>query len=243
LEHEYPYLSVIDALMYLVNNTRPDIAFAVNYLVKHSTTPTMRHWNVIKNISRYLHGTIDLGLLFRKNQDHSLIGSANAGYLCAPQNTKSQTRYMSLHRGTAISWKAPKQTLVATSTNHSEIIALDEASQECTWLSRMIDHILISCGIDAIGSPTIIYEDNSACIAQMQMEYVKTNYMKYISLKLFYPHQLQESGESSILQTKSCDNYTDLFTKSLPLATFDKCVKYMGMRILKDLHGSGGEIL
>jgi hypothetical protein len=40
---EYPYLSVIGALMYLANNTRPDIAFAVNCLVRHSVAPTMHH--------------------------------------------------------------------------------------------------------------------------------------------------------------------------------------------------------
>jgi hypothetical protein len=107
----------------------------------------------------------------------------------------------------------------------------------------MIDHIQISCGIGAIGSLTIIYEDNAACVAQMQTGYVKTNYTKHISPKLFYPHQLQKSGEISILQTKSCDNYTDLFTKSLPLATFDKCVKDIDMQRLKDLQGSRGEIL
>jgi hypothetical protein len=49
--------------------------------------------------------------------------------------------------------------------------------------------------------------------------------MKHISSKLFYPHELQEHGEISILQTKSCDNFTDLFTKALPLAIFNKCVK------------------
>jgi hypothetical protein len=107
----------------------------------------------------------------------------------------------------------------------------------------MIDHIQISCGIGAIGSLTIIYEDNAACVAQMQTGYVKTNYTKHISPKLFYPHQLQKSGEICILQTKSCDNYTDLFTKSLPLATFDKCVKDIDMQRLKDLQGSRGEIL
>jgi hypothetical protein len=63
----------------------------------------------------------------------------------------------------------------------------------------------------------------------MQTGYVKTNYMKHISSKLFYPHQLQESREISILQIKSCDNYANLFTKSLPLAIFDKCVKDIGM--------------
>jgi hypothetical protein len=107
----------------------------------------------------------------------------------------------------------------------------------------MIDHIQISCGIGLIGSPTIIYEDNAGCVAQMQMGYVKTNYTKHIFLKLFYPHQLKESGEISILQIKSCDNYVDLFTKSLPLAIVDKCVKGIDMRKLKNLQGSGGEPL
>ena len=75
---------------------------------------------------------------------------------------------MFLHGGTAISWKSSKQTLVATSTNYSEIIALFEASCECVWLRQMINHIEKSCGIDSVESPTIIYEDNDACITQMQ---------------------------------------------------------------------------
>jgi hypothetical protein len=31
--------------MYLANNTRHDIAFAVNLLVRYSAAPIMRHWN------------------------------------------------------------------------------------------------------------------------------------------------------------------------------------------------------
>jgi hypothetical protein len=45
---KYPYLSEIGALMYLANNTRPDIAFAVNLLARHSASPTKRHWTGIK---------------------------------------------------------------------------------------------------------------------------------------------------------------------------------------------------
>jgi hypothetical protein len=63
----------------------------------------------------------------------------------------------------------------------------------------------------------------------MQTGYIKTNYIKHISPKLLYPYELQECGEISILQIKSYDNLADLFTKCLPLATFDKCVK--GIRI------------
>jgi hypothetical protein len=64
--------------------------------------------------------------------------------------------------------------------------------------------------------------------------------MKHISPKLFYPHELQEHGEISILQTKSYNNLVYLFTKSLPLAMFDKCVKSIGMKKIKDLQDLGG---
>ena len=39
---EVPYLSVIGALMYLANYTRPDIYFSVNLLAKYSSAPTAR---------------------------------------------------------------------------------------------------------------------------------------------------------------------------------------------------------
>jgi hypothetical protein len=91
LGQEFTYLSVIGALMYLANNTRPNISFTVDCLVRHSAAPTMRHWSGIKNILRYLVGTIDLRLYFLKNQDSKLIEYANAGYLSDHHNARSQT--------------------------------------------------------------------------------------------------------------------------------------------------------
>ena len=131
---EVPYLSAIGALMYLANSTRPDIAFVVNLLARHSAKPTQHHWTGVKNIFRYLNGTKDLGLFFKKNLDPNMIGYTDAGYLSDPHNGKSQTGFVFLHGGTAISWKSSKQALTATSTNHSEILALYEASRERVWL-------------------------------------------------------------------------------------------------------------
>jgi hypothetical protein len=96
---------------------------------------------------------------------------------------------MFLHRGTTISWKSYKHTLIGTSTNHSEIISLYEATRECAWLRRVINRIQVSCGIEPIGSPIIIYEDNAACITQTQSGYVKSIVTKHITPKLFYPYK------------------------------------------------------
>ena len=118
---------------------------------------------------------------------------------------------------------------MTTSTNHSEIVALYEASRECIWLHRMINHIQQSCDIGVI-DPTIIYEDNATWVTLMQTRYIKSNITKHISPKLFYYHELQQKGEINILQTKSCDNFVDLVTKSLPASSFEKCVKGIGMQ-------------
>jgi hypothetical protein len=153
----------------------------------------------VKDVLWYLQGTPDLNLFYLKNQDLNLIGYADAGYLSDPHNGKSQTGFMCLHGGTPISWKSCKHTVIDMSTNHSEIIALYEAARECAWLCRVINHIQISCGIEPIGSLAIIYEDNVACIAQMQSGYVKSNVTKHTTPKLFYPHELHVNCDISIL--------------------------------------------
>ena len=55
-----------------------------------------------------------------------------------------------------------KQTLVATSSNHAELLALHEASRECVWLRSLVHHIRESCGpLVNKGSPTVLFKDNS----------------------------------------------------------------------------------
>jgi hypothetical protein len=85
----YPYLSAIGALMYLANCTRPNIAFAVNLLARHSAALTKRHWTGVKHILRYVNGTRDLGLFFQRNLDSNIIGYTDAGYLSDPHNGRS----------------------------------------------------------------------------------------------------------------------------------------------------------
>ena len=169
LRPEVPYLSVICALMYLANYTRPDIAFSVNLLARYNSAPTKRHWNEIKHILRYLRGTSDMGLFYSKAMEPQLLGYAYVGYLSDPHKARSQTRYIFTYGNTVISWRSIKQTMVATSSNHLEILAMHEASRKCVWLRSMIQHIRESCGLSSIkNNPTVLYEDNAACIAQIK---------------------------------------------------------------------------
>ena len=169
LRPEVPYLSVICALMYLANYTRPDIAFSVNLLARYNSAPTKRHWNEIKHILRYLRGTSDMGLFYSKAMEPQLLGYAYVGYLSDPHKARSQTRYIFTYGNTVISWRSIKQTMVATSSNHLEILAMHEASRKCVWLRSMIQHIRESCGLSSIkNNSTVLYEDNAACIAQIK---------------------------------------------------------------------------
>jgi hypothetical protein len=119
LSQKYPYMEAIGALMYLANYTRPDIAFATNLLARFSQEPTKRHWFGIKQIMRYLGGTIDMGLYYRRKEPHTqgtMIGYADAGFMSDPHRGRSQTGYVFMAASAAISWRSTKQTLVATSS-------------------------------------------------------------------------------------------------------------------------------
>ena len=100
---EVPYLSPIGALMYLVNYTRPDIAFSVNLLARYSSAPTKRHWNGIKHLLRYLCGTCDMRLFYSKTLKPQFFGYVDSGYLSDPHKVRSQIGYIFTYGNTTIS--------------------------------------------------------------------------------------------------------------------------------------------
>ena len=171
------------------------------------------------------------GLFYSKILGPQLFGYANVGYILNPHKARSQIGYIFTLGNIAISWKSSKQTMVATSSNHLEILVMHEASQECVWLRSMILHIQESCGLPSIKSkPTVLYEDNATCITQVKGEFIKGDRTKDISPKLFYTHELQNSGEINVQQIRSSDNLAYLFTKALPMTTFKKLIHQIGMR-------------
>ena len=100
----------------------------------------------------------------------------------------------------------------------------------------MNHHIQETCGLSLNKNlPTLLFEDNTACITQIKGGYIKENRTKHISPKLFYTHDLEENGDISVQQISSKDNLADLYTKALPTSIFEKLVHNIGMRRLKEL--------
>ena len=128
-------------------------------LARQSQSPTARHWNGVKHLLRYLRGTEDLGLLYRKCQNQEITGYANSRFNTDEVAGKSQTGDIFIRDGAPISWKFVKQTVTATSTNHAELLAFHEAAKEAVWLRTLEGIITKQCNIKTQEKPTVIYED------------------------------------------------------------------------------------
>ncbi|PHT49683.1 hypothetical protein CQW23_09430 [Capsicum baccatum] len=136
---EVPYLSLISVQMYLVNTTKPDIAFSVNLLARYSSAPIRRHRNEIKHMILFYYKACSL----------NFVGYADGGYLSDPYKARSQISYVFTCGDTAISWRYTKQSIITTSSNHAKIIAIHEASQECVWL-RSTMHLIHEKFVDIL---------------------------------------------------------------------------------------------
>jgi hypothetical protein len=230
------YLAAVGTLLYLATNTRPDISFAVSVLARHSQKPTSRHWQGVKHLLRYLRGTEDLGLHFRKNTSSDIIGYVDSGFKTDPVSGKSQTGYIFIKNGAPISWRSTKQTVTATSTNHVELLSFHEASREVVWLRTMQHAILEMSGLPLMDKPTTIFEDNAACIEQVSSGFIKANRVKHISLHLFgYTQDLVETKQIEVKKIASANNIADFLIKALPAPQHRKLIIAAGMRTLTEL--------
>jgi len=76
---EKEYRSMIGSLLYLTAS-RPDIVFAVNLCARFQTCAKEYHLTTVKRIFRYLVGTTDLGLWYRKCSSFDLVAYCDVDY-------------------------------------------------------------------------------------------------------------------------------------------------------------------
>ena len=71
------YRRRIGCLRYLMH-TRPDLAFSVGILSRYMQSPRKSHGDALKQVLRYLKGTLGNGLMFKKGGTPKLIGFSDS---------------------------------------------------------------------------------------------------------------------------------------------------------------------
>ena len=110
--------------MYLMNCTRPDIAYAVGRLNRYTQSPNQDHQIVVRRVLKYLRGTINYDLYF-SGFPIVLEGFSDANWILDSNEMKSTNGYVFVLDGSAVSWKSIKQTCITQSTMEAEFIALE----------------------------------------------------------------------------------------------------------------------
>ena len=100
-----------------------------------------------------------------------------------------------------------KQSVTATSTNHVELIAFHEASREVVWLRTMERLITSQAGIALAEEPTVIHEDNSACVSQVAAGFIKADRIKHVDPQIFsFTQDLIQSRKLQVNKIDSANN-------------------------------------
>jgi hypothetical protein len=221
IQSDVPYNSLIGSLQYAAITTRPDISMAVSHLSRFLTQPSTKHWEAGKRVLRYLKGTIDLGLVLGGQDSCIMTGYCDSDWASDTVTRRSRTGYVFTMNGGAVSWKSQHQPTVALSTAEAEYMALTAAIQEAIFLRQLLD----SMGVKQL-EPTMIFEDNQACIALSKNSLVNAR-SKHIDIKYHFNREKVESGEVVLKYCPSAEMIADVMTKPLPAPQHRALIKLM----------------
>ncbi|KAH9792408.1 hypothetical protein KPL71_004103 [Citrus sinensis] len=133
-----PYASVVGSLMYVMICTRPDISQAVSMVSRYMHNPGKNQWLTVKWILRYLYGTVDVGLLFKKDCGQQCVGYYDSDFAGDLDKQRSTTGYVFTLGGSPVSWRSILQSTIALSTTEAKYMTVTEAVKEAIWLKGLL---------------------------------------------------------------------------------------------------------
>ena len=220
-----PYASAVGSLMYAQVCTRPDIAFVISVLGRYLSKPGVAHWQAAKRVMRYLQGTKDYMLTYKRANHLEVTGYSDSDYGGCPDDHKSTSGYIFMLAGGAVSWKSAKQTLTATSTMEAEYIACYEATCQAIWLKNLIAEFGI---VESISRPLTIYCDNSAVVC-FSHNNKSSKRSKHFDTKLMFVREKIQEFQTRVEHIPTELMIADPLTKGLTVQAFVNHVTRMGV--------------
>jgi Reverse transcriptase (RNA-dependent DNA polymerase) len=220
-----PYASAVGSLMYAQVCTRPDIAFAVGMLGRYQSDPGMDHWKAAKKVMRYLKGTRDYMLMYRRTENLEVVGYSDSDFAGCVDSRKSTSGYIFMFASGAVSWRSAKQTLVATSTTEAEFVSCFEATSHGVWLKSFISGLRI---VDSISRPLRFYCDNSAAVF-LAKNNKSGSRSKHIDIKYLAIRERVKENKVTVEHIGTELMIADPLTKGMPPGLFRDHVSRMGL--------------
>jgi hypothetical protein len=214
IDDDVPYSEAVGSLLYLAVCTRPDISHSVNMLARYMANPKQQHWNALKGVLRYLKGTTDLGLLYRKDAG-TLRGYSDSDYAGDPVKRRSTSGFVFQHASGAITWGSKLQTTVAASTCEAELIAGARAVKEALYLRKVLFDL--SGKWQAI---PIMMDNQSALVLIKNPAAGAQNRTKHIDVAYNFARHRVLAGHISAHFIPTQQMLADVFTKQVPGPAF-----------------------
>ncbi|CAM9440095.1 unnamed protein product [Sphacelaria rigidula] len=124
---DVPFREIVVSLMWIANETRPDIANAVRAVARLFHEPKLTHYKAAQTILEYLNATSDLGLLFKKSSDLGCIRLefdlnkyVDTDYAHTAEDRRSVSGVAICCGGTIMSWLSRTQKCVTPSGTEAE---------------------------------------------------------------------------------------------------------------------------
>ena len=118
--------------------TRHDIAFSVGVCARFQSNPKVSHLNVVKRIIKYVSGTCDFGLFYRKESNVSLARYSDADWAGNADDRKSTTGGCFYVETNFVAWMSKKQNSISLSTAEAEYIAVGSYCSQLLWMKKLL---------------------------------------------------------------------------------------------------------
>lgn len=122
------YRRIIGSLRYLLH-TRPDLSYAVGVASRFMERPTVMHFKAVKQILRYIKGTMDYGLVYAAGTGALKITGYTDSDLAGDLDDRRSTGGMAFYiNQSLVAWSSQKQKTVALSSCEAEFMAATTAA-------------------------------------------------------------------------------------------------------------------
>ncbi|MBW0497926.1 hypothetical protein O181_037641 [Austropuccinia psidii MF-1] len=225
-EMKVNYRSAVGSINYLSSATRPDLSHAVSSLSQHLEQPGVQHWKAFLHVLKYLSGTQEIGLYYKRQTTPSLVAFSDADWGNCQTTRCSTSGFLALLHGCLVFWKTRKQPLVSISTAEAEYKSLCDLTSELLWFQQWCQEADIYKCTTAI----TVWEDNQSCINTTNGNCnVSTKRMKHVDIQLHFFKEAIQNKLIELCYSPTTDMLADFLTKSVPKVTLDRALRSLGV--------------